>query len=238
MRILLKTCLAGLGAMALVLIVGFTWLLFDSRGIPDVQALARFAPTTATQVADLCLRHASVAIPYDSIGANLRWALRAAEASEDDPGVFAETYQGLTQNGGLHRATLSWHISQTMFCEPSKTLNRQLDEFRTAVQLERRFSRRELFTILANRLMFGEDTVGVEAASQHFFHKEPSQLNVGEAALLAGLLRAPSYFSPIKHPDRALQRRNEVIDAMLKTHSISESEASVAKASGLAITAN
>jgi len=117
-------------------------------------------------------------------------------------------------------------------------LNRQLDEFRTALQLERRFSRQELFTILANRLMFGEDIVGVEAASQHFFHKEPSQLLVGEAALLAGLLKAPSYLSPIKHPDRALQRRNEVIDAMLKTHSISESEAYAAKASALAITTN
>jgi membrane peptidoglycan carboxypeptidase len=125
-----------------------------------------------------------------------------------------------------------------MFCKPSRTLNRQLDEFRAAVQLERRFSRRERFTILANRLTFGEDIVGVEAASQHFFHKEPSQLNVGEAAILAGVVRAPSYLSPIKHPDRALQRRNEVIDAMLKTHAISESEASIAKASAIAITTN
>jgi len=159
----------------------------------------------------------------------LRAALSAAEASEDDPGMATETYRRFTHNGGLHRATLSWHISRTMFCAPSRTINRQLDELRTAVQLERRFSRRELFTIFANRLMFGEDMVGVEPASQHFFHKEPNQLLVGEAALLAGLVRAPSYLSPIKHPDRALQRRNEVIDAMVEAHAISESEASTAK---------
>jgi membrane peptidoglycan carboxypeptidase len=117
-------------------------------------------------------------------------------------------------------------------------LNRRLDEFRAAVQLERRFSRRELFTIFANRLTFGEDTVGVDAASQHFFHKEPNQLLVGEAALLAGLARAPSNLSPIRHPDRALQRRNEVIDAMVETHAISKSDASRAKASPLPIMTN
>src|SRR6266436_7438064 len=135
MHVLLKPCLVGLGVIALAVIVGFTSLLLDSRGLPDERALARFAPTTATQVSDPCLRTASVAIPYDSIGANLRGALSAVEASEDDPGVLAETYRGLAQNGGLHRATLSWHISRTMFCEPSKMLNRQLDKFRTALQL-------------------------------------------------------------------------------------------------------
>jgi membrane peptidoglycan carboxypeptidase len=124
-----------------------------------------------------------------------------------------------------------------MFCEPAKTLNRQLDEFRVAVRLERRFSRRELFAIFANRLEFGVEIVGVEPASQHFFHKEPNQLLVGEAALLAGLIRAPSYLSPIKHPDRALRRRNEVIDKMLETRTISQSMASTAKSSPLSIMA-
>lgn len=235
MRVLLKTCLIGIGAMALALIVGFAWLFFDSRGLPDAQALTQFAPASVMQVSDPCLKTASIAITYDSIGTNLRSALSAAEGSEDDPGVLTETYRGLTHRGGLHRATLSWHISRTMFCGPSRTLNRQLDELRAAVQLERRFSRRKLFMILANRLTFGEDMVGVEAASQHFFHKEPNQLLVGEAALLAGLAKAPSYFSPMKHPDRALQRRNEVIDALIETHAISESEASMAKASALPI---
>ena len=238
MCMLLKTCLIGLGAMALALIVGFAWLFFDARGLPDAQALAQFAPATVAQVPDPCVKTTSVAIPYDSIGVNVRSALSAAEAIEDDPGVLTETYRGFTHNGGLHRATLSWHISQTMFCGPSRTLNRQLDEFRAAVQLERRFSRRELFTIFANRLMFAEDIVGIEASSQHFFHKEPNQLLVGEAALLAGLVKAPAYLSPTKHPGRAIQRRDEVIDAMVKTHAINESEASTAKASPLPIMTN
>jgi membrane peptidoglycan carboxypeptidase len=83
--------------------------------------------------------------------------------------------------------------------------------------------------------MFGEDIVGVEPASQHFFHKEPNQLLIGEAALLAGLVKAPSYLSPTKHSDRALLRRNEAIDKMLETRAITESMASTAKASPLSL---
>jgi len=233
MRVLLKICVIGLGATALAVVVALTWLFSYSRGLPDAVALAQFAPATVTQVSNLCLKSASVAIPYDSIGNNMRAALSAAEVAEDGPGVLTETYRGF--RGRPSRATVSWQISRTMFCNPDKALHRQLDELRAAAQLERRFSRRELFTIFANRAMFGEDIVGVEPASEHFFHKEPNQLLIGEAALLAGLVRAPSYLSPIKHPDRALRRRNEVIDKMLETRTISESMASTAKASPLSV---
>ena len=229
---MLRICVIGVTAIALLLAAATVWVFLYSRGLPDVQTLSEFAPASVTHVSDPCLA-ATIAIPYESIGSNLTAALSAAEASENDPGVLVETYRGFTQSGGLHRATLSLQISRTMFYEPSKTLNRQLDELRTAVQMERRFSRRQLFTIFANRLAFGENIVGVESASRHFFHKEPNQLSLGDAALLAGLARAPSYLSPIKHADRAMKRRNEVIDAMANAHTISASEASAAKADPL-----
>jgi membrane peptidoglycan carboxypeptidase len=103
------------------------------------------------------------------------------------------------------------------------------------VQLERRFSRRELFTIFANRAWFGDGQVGVEAAAQHFFQKEPNRLQVEEAALLAGLIQRPAYLSPITHPDRALKRRNEVIDAMVEAHAIDPKEGQTAKGSALGV---
>ena len=102
-----------------------------------------------------------------------------------------------------------------MFCSPEKSLVRHEKELRTALQLDRRFSRRDLFAIAANIYDFGEDQVGVQAASQYFFRKNPVDLSVSEAALLAGLVRAPSYYSAVTHPDRALKRRNEVLDAMI-----------------------
>jgi membrane peptidoglycan carboxypeptidase len=103
------------------------------------------------------------------------------------------------------------------------------------VQLERRFSWRQLLAIYANRTYFGDDLVGVEAASQHFFRKEPNQLEVGEAALLAGLVRAPGRLSPVKHSDRALERRNQVFYAMVAAHAIGAEVGKAAKVSPLGI---
>jgi len=194
---LLKTCLFCFGAIALVPIVGLAWLDFDSRGLPDADSLAIFAPAAMTQVTDPCQKAVSVAIPYESIGDNMRAALQAAEAREDGPGVLINLVEGV---GNLKhpQATLSIDISRTMFCAPDRPLHRNLNEIRFAVQLERHFSRRELFTIFADRTYFGENTFGVEAAARHYFNKEPNQLQIGEAALLAGMVKSPSRFSPTK----------------------------------------
>lgn len=232
MRVLLKICLVGFGAVALALTIGLAWL-FGSHGIPDSEALAQFAPETVRRVSDRCLKSASVAVPYESIGNTMRSALSAAEAGEDDPGLLSEMFRDVSDHSHPHRPVLSLQISRTLFCEPSKRLNRQVAEVRAAAQLEWRFSRRELFTIYANRLVFGENIVGVEPASQHFFHKEPNQLRLEEAALLAGMAKAPSYLLPIRHPDRALRRRNEVLDLMVEAHAITQSEASLVKTSPL-----
>lgn len=220
--------------VVLLIGAGVTWLFFYSADLPDMNALAQFAPTSVTRVSDPCLQEASIAIPYEAIGNNLREALRATEVSEGDQEGPSDTYRELTGQTS-HRATLTLQISRSMFCAPSKALNRQVKELRTAAQLERRFSRRELFTIFANRAWFGDGQVGVEAASEHFFQKEPNQLQVGEAALLAGLIRAPSRFSPLVHPDRALQRRNEVIDAMVAAHAVSATEGEAAKVSSIEV---
>ena len=114
-------------------------------------------------------------------------------------------------------------------------LERNLKEWRIAEQLRLRFSRDELLTIYANRVWFGDNQVGVEAASQYYFGKEPNQLDIADAALLAGLIRGPSRYSPYKHPDRALARRNEVIDAMLGDHVITDDQGKAAKATSLGV---
>ncbi len=97
------------------------------------------------------------------------------------------------------------------------------------MQLDRQYSRQQLFTIAVNRYYFGDELVGVQGASQYFFRQDPKDLSIAEAALLAGLVRAPHYFSPLNHPDRALTRRNEVLDAMLENHTISTEQAKDAK---------
>ncbi|HEY6373448.1 MAG TPA: biosynthetic peptidoglycan transglycosylase [Candidatus Sulfotelmatobacter sp.] len=178
------------------------------------------------------LRRHIFAIPYQSIGDSLQAALMAVEAGEDDPGVLYQEYRAIRDLKVSYKTPLSVRISRR---GPSKTLNREVAELRMAVQLERRFSRRELFTIFANRAWFGDGQVGVEAAWQHFFQKEPNQLQAGESALLAGLIRAPAYLSPFTHPDRALKRRNEVLDAMVEARAIGAAEGETAKASALGV---
>lgn len=183
-------------------------------------------------MSDACFGNTSVAIPYDSIGATLREALSAAEGGEEGPSAIEQISRGFSdvRDG---RSALSFQISRTTFCAPDKALRRELQELRLAVQLDRHFSRRELLTIATNRYFFGDGGFGVQTASQHFFHKNPGELSIAEAALLAGLVRAPSYFSPEKYPDRALRRRNDVLDVMVKEGRITAAEGEAAKKSPL-----
>ena len=239
LRLLLKVFLYAFVTVVLVLAIGVLWFVYYSRDLPDIDALAQFVPTTAVEVSDACLQGRSIAISYASIGKNLMNALNAAEIGENDPGMAKEILGIFTSPdisaGPKHAVPLSTRISRTMFCTPSRMAKRRLDELRTAAQLERRFSRRDLFTIYVNRVYFAEHEIGIQNASQRLFGKNPADLDVSQAALLAGLIRYPTRYSPFKHPDRAIQRRNEVIDAMLEGGSISATDAHDARSAPLGV---
>lgn len=231
---------AALGCVAMLLLmaaVGLAYLFYYSRGLPDFDSLAKFAPKTVSRVSDPCLKDI-VVVPYDSIGYTFRNALSAAEVREDDPSLLVAEYQGFTGRDSLHRSTLTIQISRSLFCNASRPLDRHVAELRTTEQLERRFSRQDLFTIYANRAYFGDNLVGVQAAAKHYFGKPADQLSIPEAALMVGLLRSASRYSPDKHPDRALERRNEVIDAELQNNSITLAEAQAAKGATLGVLAS
>lgn len=237
MRVLAKIALGCVSALVLFVAGALIYLFYCSRGLPDFDSLAKFAPSQITHASDACVNDV-VVVPYDSIGYNFRNALSAAEVREDDPGLLVTEYRGFTGRNSLHRATLEMQISRSMFCTASRPLDRHLAEFRTIAQLERRFSRRDLFTIYANRVYFGHNLAGVQIAAVHYFGKPADQLSISESALLVGLLRSPSRYSPDRHPDRALERRNEVIDAELQNNSITLAEAQAAKSAPLGVLAS
>ena len=199
MRVLIRGVLALLSLSALVIAVFSYWLFFYSKDLPDFSTIAQFSPAVPSNVVDPCIKSAVVAIPHDWIGTNLRAALDAVEASETGRTAYQEISRDLSDVREA-RVALSTEIARTMFCSPEKSLVRQVKELRTAMQLDRRFARRDLFTVAANRYYFGADLVGVQSASQYLFHKDPKALSIPEAALLAGLVRAPAYFSPVAHP--------------------------------------
>jgi membrane carboxypeptidase/penicillin-binding protein len=229
----MKRLLLGFLSIIAVLIgIPFFWLYVYSRDLPSLDALAGFAPSYPTQITDTCSGVSVTAIPYDSFGDYALAAMRVAETGEDGPTAVNEVL-GNSPNPG--RIGLSSRISRTLFCGPSRTLSRDVAELRIALRLERRFSRRELLTIYLNRIRFGRNLEGISSASQYYFGKDPAQLNAGEAALLAALVRSPSRFSPVLHAESAAQRRNEILEDMVRANAITAQEANKAKASPLGV---
>src|SRR5437763_8881712 len=110
-----------------------------------------------------------------------------------------------------------------------RTLSRKLLEAMVALRIERQFTKQQILELYVNRIYFGNGCYGVETASQAYFGKSASKLNLPEAALLAGLIRSPNRFSPIKNPEGAKNQRNAVLDRMVALKKISTAEADDAK---------
>jgi hypothetical protein len=207
-KMLLAT--AGVALLAVVGICG--WLFLYTGDLPEFGHLSQFAPSTQSVISDSCLLSPSTAIPFDRIGEPMKNALATAEPEQSLPP----------------------QIARSLLCNHSGGMGKyHLNDVRLSRHIRMHFSEQQLFTIYANRANFGTGITGVERASEEFFHKEPDALSMGEAALIAGLIRAPDYFSPNKHPERAFQRRNQVLEAMAAQGKISTSDAARAEASPL-----
>src|SRR5205809_2620957 len=110
-----------------------------------------------------------------------------------------------------------------------RTLSRKLLEAMVALRIERQFTKQQILELYVNRIYFGNGCYGVETASQAYFGKSASKLNLPEAALLAGLIRSPNRFSPLKNPEGAAMERNAVLDRMVALKTLSPAEAEQAK---------
>jgi membrane peptidoglycan carboxypeptidase len=202
MRLLLKIVGSLAATVLLCLLAVSCWLYLYTRDLPRVSSLAQFAPTTITDVADPCIGN-STAVPYDDIGSIMRNAISAVETSENDPSTLRTTLRHFTEGTTPRRQTIvaSRYLSRTMcYYAPAPELRRQIAELRIAIQLERHYSPRQLFTMFANRVYLGPDLIGVQNGSKFYFKKSSVDLTVPEAALLVALVRSPAVYSPTKHP--------------------------------------
>src|SRR5947199_1158556 len=121
-------------------------------------------------------------------------------------------------------------LSRNLFLSADKNFARKIQEVMLAIQIERRFTKPQIFTMYANQIFLGHGVYGFEAGAQYYFSKHAKDLTVSEAALLAGLPKGPSIYSPIRNPERALHRRNMVINALLEDGKITAEDAAHAKA--------
>jgi len=114
-------------------------------------------------------------------------------------------------------STLTQQLAKNLFLTPDQNMRRKVQEIMLAVWLEMKFTKKEILALYLNRVYFGAGAYGIEAASQRYFDKSASKLTVGEAALLAGLLKAPSRYSPVSESERAATRATVVLNEMEAT---------------------
>ena len=130
-------------------------------------------------------------------------------------------------------STITMQLARNVFPETitrEKTPVRKIREGKVARAIEAKYSKRKILELYLNQIPLGNGAFGVETASQRYFGKSVRNLNVAEAATLAALPKAPERYNPRKHPDRAIQRRNTVIELMRRNHLISDSDARGAQA--------
>ena len=154
--------------------------------------------------------------------------LRLAEAT------WVDVIHGRHEQGG---STITMQLSRAFFLTPQKTVKRKLSEMLIALEMEQKLSKQQIFEFYANRVDLGQrgsfTISGFAQASQAYFNKDLKDVTPAEAALIAGIIQAPSYLSPYRHPERALERRNLVLDSMVETHTLSQADAEKAKATPL-----
>jgi penicillin-binding protein 1A len=134
--------------------------------------------------------------------------------------------RGLAEGG----STITQQLARNLFLTNEKALSRKIAEILLAIQIERRLTKDEILERYLNQVYFGQGAYGVEAAAEVYFGKPAKDLTLPESALLAGLIRAPSYYSPYDHPDRAKVRRAEVLQRMLDLGDITRKQMHVAQA--------
>ena len=241
------------GLLILVaILVGATGgvLLVYTTDLPQVDALEAYRPSSITELYDdrdrvigsFALQR-RVVISYDDFPPVLRDGLISIEDKDfyrhsgiNFWRIVGAAYRDIESGGKVQGAsTLTMQLARNLFLSPDRRWQRKVQEAMLAIQIERRFTKPQIFTLYANQIALGHGVFGFEAASEFYFSKPAKQLTLPEAALLAGLPKGPSYYSPINHPDRAQKRRNLVINAMLEDGKITAAQANDARSAPLAL---
>ncbi len=146
-------------------------------------------------------------------------------------GAFARNVAARSWQEGF--STITMQLARNVFPERisrEKTLVRKIKEAKVSREIESKFEKGKILELYLNQINLGNGAYGVETASQRYFGKSVRNLNIAEAATLAALPKAPERYNPKRHPERAIQRRNTVIELMRRNGAISDEEASVARA--------
>jgi penicillin-binding protein 1A len=212
--------------------------------IPRISALDDYAPSTISRVygargeivGEFAIQRREV-IPYEAISPQLKQAILAAEDATFEQhfglsipriivSLVKDIFEGRKAAGA---STLTQQLARKLFLTYEKTWERKIKEAILAIQIEKRYTKNEIFTLYCNQMYFGHGVYGVQAASRLYFGKAAKDLTLEEAALIAGILQGNVRQSPYVNMDAALRRRNYALTRMAEVGFIPEAEAEAAR---------
>lgn len=175
-------------------------------------------------------------VHFQELSPNLVNALKATEdirfethSGVDGRAIMRVVFGLLTGNHKGGGSTITQQLAKNLFPRGQNLSTPQLvlkkfKEWVTAIKLERNYSKQEIMAMYFNTVDFGSQSFGVKSAARTYFSKEPSELSINEAALLVGILKAPTWYSPVRNPDRAIVRRETVLAQMKKYDVINQAQ--------------
>jgi penicillin-binding protein 1A len=218
--------------------------LVYSADLPQIQDLEHFRPSTITDLYDrkgrivgsFALERREV-VGYDGFAPVLRQAVISIEDKNFESHwginvfrVAGAAWHDIRSSGRAQGAsTLTMQLARNLFLSSDRTAMRKVQEAYLAIQIERAFTKEQIFTLYGNQIYLGSGNYGFEAASEYFFSKHARDLTLTEAALLAGLPKGPVAFSPLLYPERALRRRNLVLSEMESDGAITHAQSEAAR---------
>ncbi|OQY07101.1 MAG: penicillin-binding protein [Desulfobacteraceae bacterium 4572_123] len=214
-----------------------------SRDLPKISSLADYRPPIVTtvysddnrKIAEF-YRERRIVMPLEKIPDKILQAFVAAEDSRfyKHKGIdllsiirafFKNLEAGTIVQGG---STITQQVTKSFLLTPERSYRRKIKEAILAYRIDKIFSKEEILFLYLNQIYLGHGAYGVEAASENYFGKSVSELNLAECAILAGLPQAPSRYSPFRHPDRARKRQIYVLNRMVGENYITNIEATEA----------
>lgn len=243
----------GLLILSIAIGSAFGSLLAMYHDLPAVRGLGEYRPNVVTKIlssdgqkiAELYLEK-RFWVPYDTVPQTL---IDAILATEDDEffkhkglrllsilrALAVDIRMGRMAQGG---STITQQLAKQLFLTPEKSVTRKIREALLAIQMERKYTKREILELYLNQIYLGSGAYGVEAASRVYFGKTVGDLDLAEAALIAGLPRAPSRYSPFKNLNLAEQRRATVLSRMKVEGYITTDEEKAANAEPIRLAEN
>ena len=233
--------------IALCLVVfaglGFGYIFAAYQSLPAVGNNMR--PAVSSQVFDshgrlITTLHSDqnrLPIDLNKVPQNLQNAFIAAEDNRfyehigiDPIGIFRAIFANLTNRGiAQGGSTITQQLAKNAFLSQEQTLKRKIQEAMLALEIEHKYSKKEILEMYMNQIYFGQGAYGIQTAAKTYFNKDVNELTLTQCAMLAGLPKSPNYYSPFNNLNEAKKRKNVVLDQMVKYGYVSAAEAEDAK---------